>query len=120
MSEKVSDLLFMENPTVAPYAKSGEALLRVTAKAQDEEKADELMKDVISEIESRLGDYIYGIDVSGTEEALSILLREKKMTVHRRSLRKKNDRPQRCITDFSLRSNIIQQRNQRKGAFSKR
>lgn len=81
MSEKVSDLLFMENPTVAPYAKSGEALLRVTAKAQDEEKADELMKDVISEIESRLGNYIYGIDVSGTEEALSALLREKKMNV---------------------------------------
>lgn len=81
MSERVRDLLFMENPTVAPYAKSGEALLRVTAKAESEEKADELMKDVISEIESRLGDYIYGIDVSSTEEALSKILKEKKMTV---------------------------------------
>ena len=81
MSERVRDLLFMENPTVAPYAKSGEALLRVTAKAESEAKADGLMKDVISEIESRLGDYIYGIDVSSTEEALSVLLKEKKMTV---------------------------------------
>ncbi|MBR3948012.1 MAG: competence/damage-inducible protein A [Clostridia bacterium] len=81
MSERVRDLLFMENPTVAPYAKSGEALLRVTAKAESEEKADGLMKDVISEIESRLGDYIYGIDVSSTEEALSKILKEKKMTV---------------------------------------
>lgn len=81
MSERVRDLLFMENPTVAPYAKSGEALLRVTAKAESEEKADGLMKDVISEIESRLGDYIYGIDVSSTEEALSRILKEKKMTV---------------------------------------
>ena len=78
MSERVRDLLFMENPTVAPYAKSGEALLRVTAKAESEEKADGLMKDVISEIESRLGDYIYGIDVSSTEEALSKILKEKK------------------------------------------
>ena len=81
MSERVRDLLFMENPTVAPYAKSGEALLRVTAKAESEAKADGLMKDVISEIESRLGDYIYGIDVSSTEEALSKILKEKKMTV---------------------------------------
>lgn len=81
MSEKVSHLLSMENPTVAPYAKSGEALLRVTAKAENEEKADELMKDIIGEIEKCLGDYIYGIDVSSTEEALSILLKEKEMTV---------------------------------------
>ena len=81
MSELVSDLLFMKNPTVAPYAKSGEALLRVTAKAESEEKADELMKSVLSEIENRLGDYIYGIDVNSTEEALSGLLKEKEMTV---------------------------------------
>ena len=81
MSEKVRDLLDMENPTVAPYAKSGEALLRVTAKAESEEKADLLMKDTIEEIKKRLGDYIYGIDVNSTEEALSKALKEKKLTV---------------------------------------
>ena len=81
MSEKVNHLLNMENPTVAPYAKSGEALLRVTAKAETEEKADLLMKDVIDEIKTLLGDYIYGIDVNSTEEALSILLKEKNMTI---------------------------------------
>ena len=32
MAEKAGNLLDMQNPTVAPYAKSGEALLRVTAK----------------------------------------------------------------------------------------
>ena len=81
MSERVRDLLDMENPTVAPYAKSGEALLRVTAKAENEEKADELMKGVIGEIQNRLGDYIYGIDVSSTEEALSMLLKEQAKTI---------------------------------------
>lgn len=81
MSEEVRDLLDMENPTVAPYAKSGEALLRVTAKAKSEEEADLLMKDFIEEIKNRLGDYIYGIDVNSTEEALSRILKEKELTV---------------------------------------
>lgn len=81
MSETVRDLLDMENPTVAPYAKSGEALLRVTAKAESEEKADLLMKETIEEIRKRLGDYIYGIDVNSTEEALSRALKDKGLTV---------------------------------------
>ena len=81
MSEEVRDLLDMENPTVAPYAKNGEALLRVTAKAKNEAEAEKLMKDTLDEIKKRLGSYIYGIDVSSTEEALSIILKEKKLTV---------------------------------------
>lgn len=81
MSEKVSDLLEGSNPTVAPYAKSGEALLRVTAKAENEQEAEKLMAPVIKEIESRLGDYIYGIDCGSIEEAVAKLLIERKQTV---------------------------------------
>ena len=81
MSEKVSDLLEGNNPTVAPYAKSGEALLRVTAKAENEEDAEKLMTPVIKEIESRLGDYIYAIDCGSIEEAVAKLLIERKQTV---------------------------------------
>lgn len=81
MSEKVADLLSMENPTVAPYAKSGEALLRVTAKAKDEDEADLLMKGTVDEIKKRLGSYVYGTDVDSIEEAVSRLLTEKKLTV---------------------------------------
>ena len=81
MSEKVSDLLEGSNPTVAPYAKSGEALLRVTAKAENEEDAENLMTPVIKEIESRLGDYIYAIDCGSIEEAVAKLLIERKQTV---------------------------------------
>lgn len=81
MSEMVADFLEGSNPTVAPYAKSGEALLRVTAKAENEEKANELMAPVISEIEQRLGDYIYGIDVSSIEEAVVKLLLDRQQTV---------------------------------------
>lgn len=81
MAEKVSDLLFLKNPTVAPYAKNGEALLRVTAKAENEEEAEKLLSPVIEEIEKRLGDYIYGIDVDSLAEATVSLLKEKKLTV---------------------------------------
>ena len=81
MSELVEDLLEGSNPTVAPYAKSGEALLRVTAKAQSEEDAEKLMTPVIDEIKTRLGDYIYGIDCASIEEAVAKLLMERKQTV---------------------------------------
>lgn len=81
MSEKVKDLLEMENPTVAPYAKSGEALLRVTAKAESENQCQELMAPVIKEITERLGSFIYGIDSESIEAVTLQLLKEKGLTV---------------------------------------
>lgn len=81
MTEAVSDLLESPNPTVAPYAKNGEALLRITAKAASEEEAEALMAPVIEEIKKRLGCFIYGIDVTSVEEAAVTLLKEKKLTV---------------------------------------
>lgn len=79
MSQLVEDLLESENPTVAPYAKDGEALLRVTAMADNEAEADRLCAPVIEEITNRLGDYIYGIDLTCIEEAVVALLKEKGM-----------------------------------------
>lgn len=70
MAEKVSDLLEAENPTVAPYAKDGEALLRVTAMADNANAAERLCEPVIAEIKARLSDYIYGIDCGSIEEAV--------------------------------------------------
>lgn len=81
MSERVEHLLSLSNPTVAPYAKSGEALLRVTAKADSEEEAERLMKPVVEEINELVGNYIYGIDVDSVERATVNLLKEKKLTV---------------------------------------
>ncbi len=77
MSQEVENLLENENPTVAPYAKDGEALLRVTAMADNEEEAEKLCQPVIEEIRNRIGEYIYGIDYTCIEEAVVELLREK-------------------------------------------
>ncbi|MGN0573600.1 MAG: competence/damage-inducible protein A [Acutalibacteraceae bacterium] len=81
MAEKVADLIEGSNPTVAPYAKKGEALLRVTAKAETESKAEELCKPVIDEIISRLGGVVYGIDSENIEQRVVELLKENKMTI---------------------------------------
>lgn len=81
MAELCADLLEKENPTVAPYAKKGEALLRVTAKAQSREEAEKLCFPVIEEIKKRLGGCVYGIDSDSIEQRVVELLKEKNMTV---------------------------------------
>ena len=81
MAELVVDLLESENPTVAPYAKKGEALLRVTAKADNEEEAEKLCAPVIDEIKSRLGGYVYGIDSESIEQRVVELLKTNNLTL---------------------------------------
>lgn len=81
MAELVADLLENENPTVAPYAKKGEALLRVTAKAANADEAEKLCKPVIDEILSRLGEKVYGIDSESIEERVVELLKENSLTL---------------------------------------
>lgn len=81
MAERVNDLFDAENPTVAPYAKDGEALLRVTAMARTKEEAENLCKPVINEIKSRLDGFVYGVDYTCIEEAVIEKLKEKHMKV---------------------------------------
>ena len=86
MSESAMDQIFrdemnaMTNPTMAPYAKEGDCLLQVTAKAESVEKAEEMMKPVIEHVKDVLGDIIFGIDVDTVEDSVMRLLKEKKMT----------------------------------------
>jgi len=81
MAELADDLLWNENPTVAPYAKDGESLLRVTARAKTAEQAEELCSPVIRKILDRLGTYIYGIDVDSLQQRVVELLTEKGLKV---------------------------------------
>ena len=81
MAEAVADLLEKSNPTVAPYAKKGEALLRVTAKASCESEAEALCYPVIEEIKRRLGSFVYGIDSESIEERVVELLKNSKLTI---------------------------------------
>lgn len=75
--EKIKDLTESKNPTLAPYAKSGEVLLRITAKANSLEEAESLIKPMADEVIKRLKPYIYGVNVSSLQEVLVNLLLEK-------------------------------------------
>lgn len=77
----IRDLMEGANPTVAPYAKSGEMFIRVTARAEDAQAAAELAAPTIAEIRRRLGDVIYGIDVESIEAKVVSLLTAAKKTV---------------------------------------
>ncbi len=69
------------NPSAAPYAKEGECLVRVTAKGETHEEAEELTKPLMDEICNVLKDYVYGIDANSLEEVVVSLLKEKKLTI---------------------------------------
>lgn len=81
MAERVNDLFDARNPTVAPYAKDGEALLRVTAMAMTKEDAESLCEPVIEEIKKRLDAYVYGVDYNCIEEAVVGMLKEHHLKV---------------------------------------
>ena len=71
----------LTNPTLAPYAKTGEVELRITAKADTEEEARKLIIPVEAEVREILGDLIYGADVPSLEAALVPLLAERGLTL---------------------------------------
>lgn len=71
-----------ENPTIAPYAKTGEVHLRVTARAKDEKEAREKTAPVVEELYRRFGKAVYTTDADETlEMALTKLLMKKKYTM---------------------------------------
>ncbi len=71
----------MQNPTVAPYAKDGEVMLRVTAKAASADDARALTDPVVQAICASLGDVVYGVDTDSLEQSVSALLRSRGMTL---------------------------------------
>lgn len=82
VEDKLRDMMnALENPTLAPYAKEGEVMLRVTAKADTHEQAEKMMEPVIGKVRETLGSVIYGVDVDSLEETVSGLLRQKGLTL---------------------------------------
>ena len=71
----------MTNPTLAPYAKEGEVMLRVTASAATPEKAETLMEPVIQQLYQRYSDLIYGMDVGDLQTAVVKMAQQKGVRV---------------------------------------
>jgi len=82
VEEKLRPLMEkLHNPTLAPYAKDGEVMLRLTAKAKSKEQAEELMAPILKQVQEVLGDLIYGIDTDSLENTVISLLRERGLTL---------------------------------------
>ena len=71
----------MENPTLATYARPSEVRLRATAKASTVREAEAMLDPVVEEVQARLGNIVYGVDVKGLEYACVSLLKERNWTL---------------------------------------
>lgn len=71
----------LANPTLAPYAKLNECMVRATAKADTAEEAEAMLQPLVKQVLDTLGDVVYGVDVSSLEEVVSNLLRQKGLTL---------------------------------------
>lgn len=69
------------NPTVAPYAKTGQVELRITAKADTAEEAKALLAPMQEKIIEILGDKVYGTGIDNSMENVVVsVLRENGLT----------------------------------------
>ena len=71
LAEKFADLLDGINPTVAPYAGTGECRLRVTAKASTIEAAQKIAQPIIDRIREESGHLCYGVDDESLESVVA-------------------------------------------------
>lgn len=69
------------NPSIAPYAKESECLVRVTAKAENLQEAQKMIEPVCDEIYNELGKFIYGTDEQTLEEVVMKKLISKNLTI---------------------------------------
>ena len=83
VDEMLGDLMNnSKNPTVAPYTKTGQVELRITAKADTVQEAKEMLKPMEEKIISILGDKVYGRGIDNSMENVVVqLLRDKKLKV---------------------------------------
>lgn len=81
LEDSVKDLAENKNPTLAPYAKTGEAELRITAKAANKEEAENLIGDMLEKVKERVGEYIYGYDDETLNSAVYKYLKNNGLTL---------------------------------------
>lgn len=70
VEELIRDLIENKDPTVAPYAKTGEVHLRVTARGQGLDEASAKIEPMVAEIRRRLSWHVYGFDDQALEDVV--------------------------------------------------
>lgn len=79
---EIGDLIEKQtNPTIAPYAKTNEVHLRITAMAKDEDEARKMIEPTLDELKKRFGHYIYTTGEESLEDVVVSMLEERDMTI---------------------------------------
>ena len=78
LEHKLHDVMVeSSNPTLAPYAKSGEVQLRVTARVGRDEDPNPILQPMMDKVNEIAGEFIYGIDIGDLQTAAVARLKEK-------------------------------------------
>jgi len=78
VEERIKSLIHaQDNPTIAPYAKTAEVHLRVTASAACEKEASEMIAPIATKLYNILGSAIFGEDEDTLESVVTKLLKQK-------------------------------------------
>ncbi|NBI27434.1 competence/damage-inducible protein A [Chengkuizengella marina] len=82
LEDRLKDLMEQQkDPSIAPYAKEGEVMIRLTTKAETQKKAFEKMKSIENEIINRVGKYLYASENITFEEALINMMGSRNLTL---------------------------------------
>ncbi len=77
---KIRDIIDNQtNPTVAPYAATGEVTLRITAKCKKDENPVPMLNEMESKIRERLGEAVYAVDAPSMPYVVANMLKDKNM-----------------------------------------
>jgi nicotinamide-nucleotide amidase len=69
------------NPTIAPYAKTGECHIRLTAYAASVDEAKKMIAPLQADVMARAGKYMYGVNDESLEVATGKILRQRGLTL---------------------------------------
>jgi len=82
MEQIIKDLVEAQtNPTIAPYSKEGEVMLRITARCRKDEDAYTIMEPTLKEIRKRLGNTIYAEEDKELAQVVGEMLIERNVTI---------------------------------------
>ena len=75
-------ILSAGNPSVGLAAHHGSVDVRITAKADTQDKARQLLDEMQAKLDAKIGEHIYGIDDATLEDTVFDLLRQHDLTIH--------------------------------------
>ena len=79
---RIKDLILEQhNPTLALLARPSGVIIRITAKAADNDQAEQMINVLEKEIRSRVGEFVYAVDDAGMEEVVGSMLLARKLTI---------------------------------------